>query len=443
MSKDAISERELIALIELCDHLQLGSLGRDLAAATTLANVNGVRIAVAGLVKRGKSTLVNTIIGAELSPVNLLPETSSVLCFTSSDSSDARGVTFEGRFRKLSTRPSTFASEVSREARKPLLAASYRGALTLPANLSLIDTPGAYETEVTIKSMVNSGMPTSLLTLCDGFVVVMGVPGVSATDIQLLEEINKSAKGSPVRIVLKGLDSGLAYPDLREYASEVLVDVPNEIFVVSDDNKSELSKLLHSFESTRQRNIQTAELDSQRIIHSVKERVLSALKSRSEFDEIDYPTRLLKDLSDEMALLVANFARGERERRLAQRERDAQKAAKDALKAKMDAWSAENSRLKNNLVAAQNSYSNAQAEFQRSQPSVGCGSWVLLAISCAAFPIGPIIMGAVLWFAYSSEESEFDKVRPSMLDRINQTREAADRAKRLYDLHQKSRPTQG
>jgi GTPase Era involved in 16S rRNA processing len=421
----------------------VGPLGRDLAAAAALAKVSGVRIAVAGLVKRGKSTLVNTIIGEELSPVNLFPETSSVLCFTNSNSSDARGVSFDGRFRKLSTKPSAFASEVSREARKPLLAASYKGALTLPANLSIIDTPGAYETEVTLKSMTNSGMPASLLTLCDGFVVVMGVPGVSATDIQLLEEINRSAKGSPVRIVLKGLDSGISYLDLREYASEVLADAPNEIFVVSDGNKNEISNLLHSFGGARSRNAQTADFDSQRIIQSVRERILAKLRNRSEPDEIDYPTRLLKDLPIEMATVVATFARGERERRIALQEREAQKAARDAFKAKMDVWSAENNRLKNNLIAAQNSLTNAQAELRRAQPKMGCGAWVLLAFSCVAFPVGPIIVGAILWFAQSNEESKFAKIRPSIQSQIAQASEAVDRAKRLHDLHQGSKPRQG
>jgi hypothetical protein len=440
MSNDIIEERELMALTQLCGQIGLDALCRDLAAAKQFSTVGGVRVAVAGLVKRGKSSLVNAIIGEELSPVNLLPETSSVLCFVRSEPAIAHGVSFDGKFRKLSPKPNSFLADVSREARKPLLAATYSGALSLPDDFCLVDTPGAHEAEVTMNSMMDSGMPSSLFDLCDGFIVVLGVPGVSATDIQLLEQINSSASGSPVRILLKGLDSGISYLDLREYASEVLDGCPNEIFVIADDNKSELTTMMNSFRSISPRTAQVANLDSQRIIQSVKKTILSVVQNRDEVNAIAFPSRLLKDLPEDLATLVARFAPGERERRIAELQKSELRAKKEAFRVAFEAWSLENDRLSQNLVSARHSLSKAQADMKNAKPKIGCGSWILMGLSFAFFPIGPIIMGVVMWVAYGKEESDFDAVRPSIYGRITQSTEAIDRAQRLLDLHLQSKP---
>jgi len=440
MSNDIIEERELMALTQLCGQIGLDALCRDLAAAKQFSTVGGVRVAVAGLVKRGKSSLVNAIIGEELSPVNLLPETSSVLCFVRSEPAIAHGVSFDGKFRKLSPKPNSFLADVSREARKPLLAATYSGALSLPDDFCLVDTPGAHEAEVTMNSMMDSGMPSSLFDLCDGFIVVLGVPGVSATDIQLLEQINSSASGSPVRILLKGLDSGISYLDLREYASEVLDGCPNEIFVIADDNKSELTTMMNSFRSISPRTAQVANLDSQRIIQSVKKTILSVVQNRDEVNAIAFPSRLLKDLPEDLATLVARFAPGERERRIAELEKIEQRAKKEAHRVVMDAWNAEAGQLQRNLASAQNSLERARGELKSAQPKIGCGAWILMGLSFVFFPIGPIIMGIVMWVAYGKEESDFDAVRPSINERIARSSEAIERAQRLLDLHLQSKP---
>jgi len=109
MSDPVIEEKLFAAVVELCDILGKPSFARDIAAASEMATISGRRIAVAGLVKRGKSTFVNRIIGEDLSPVNLLPETSSVLCFQRSDDARARGIAFDGSLRKLSTKPRSFS----------------------------------------------------------------------------------------------------------------------------------------------------------------------------------------------------------------------------------------------------------------------------------------------------------------------------------------------
>jgi GTPase Era involved in 16S rRNA processing len=440
MSNEVISERELIALIELAELLGQPTIARDLAAASEMSLLRGRRIAVAGLVKRGKSTLINSILGVDLSPVNLLPETSSVLCFTRSTRERAHGVTFEGKMRKLSTRASTFSEEVSREAKRPLLAATFEGEVSLPEDFCLIDTPGAYETEVAVNSMVSSGMPRSLFQLCDGFIVVMGVPGVSATDIALLKELNRVAKNAPVRVLLKALDSGISFSDLKEYASEVLAEVPNQIFVSSDQNQQEIASLINSFHSVIGRSEQQAAHDSHLVVESSRQTVRSMLHSRSDRDVLELPTRFLKDLPDDIAQMAASFARGERERRIAEQEKLARKVAQEAHRAEMNTWNAKNNDLLQQLRNSQASLRSAEQALQKARPSLGCGAWFLLAISCVAFPVGPIVVGAILWFANSSEEKAFNQARPRLQAQIDSSREAVERSQRLVQLHQDSKP---
>lgn len=442
MFPDVVEERELVALIALGELLGVPSIGRDLATASILSTLSGRRIAIAGIVKRGKSTLVNTLLGTELSPVNFLPETSSVLCFAKSASDNAFGITFDGRSRKLSTKATAFSGEVSREAKRPLLAATFQGDLTIPNDFCLIDTPGAHETEVAKNSMVSSGMPQVMFSLCDGYVVVLGVPGVSATDISLLEEVNRRANGAPVRILLKALDSGISHADLKEYANNVLDGSPNQIFVVSDDNQSELTALISSFRSVVPRGPSRCHADSASVVEQLRDQMRSILKKRDERHSLDYPRRLLKDLPDDVARLVSSFAPGEWERREAEREKAARKAAQEAFKMEMSAWNGRNSQLLQDVRNAQSVLNNAQENLRKAKPSMGCGAWVLLAMSCAAFPVGPIIVGAILWFANSSEEKNFAQARPRLQNQIDNARDSLDRANRLFEQHQTTKPRQ-
>lgn len=395
---------------------------------------------------RGKSTLVNSIIGAELSPVNFLPETASVLCFARAPATRAHGITFEGKEKSLSTRPESFAADVSREARKPLLAASYQGNLSLPDGLCVVDTPGAYEAEVASKSLVSSGMPASLHSLCDGFIVVMGVPGVSAIDLQLLRNLNNAVAPSAVRVVLKGLDSSITRSDLKDYASDVLSTVMNEKFIIADSDQRELVSLVNSF-----RKISSswqvddgphpvASSRSLRVMLSVRQQVTSALQNRREQDEFDFPKQLLKDLPPQIGELVKSFAKGESMRRQEERKEQARRAEKAKRQAEKEQWQAKDYQLNQAVQTAKGSLLAAEKALSSGQPSVGCGPWIFLGLSFFAFPIGPIIAGAVLWFFYIIEEDEFASRRPGLQSQVERAREAVDRATRLHADHQRTKP---
>jgi len=446
LKSEAADAQELIALTALCEVLGLAALSRDLATAAIFSGIKCRRVAVVGLVKRGKSTLVNTIVGEELSPVNFLPETASVLCFARSSKALAHGITFQGKSKNLSTKPSSFAADVSREARKPLLAATYQGDLTLPDGVCLVDTPGAYESDVTAMSLRSSGMPRSLHTLCDGFIVVMGVPGVSSVDLQLLKSLNESVSPTAVRLVLKGLDSSISHSELKDYADDVLSSVFNEKYIVADNDRRELTALIQSFPATSHPG---GESDayfnpsnrSKQVTDSVKQQLLSVLRGRDKREEFDFPQQLLRDLPTEIEILVRSFARGEFNRRQAEQEKEALKAQKAARKAQGEQWEAQNYRLNQSVQTARGSLQSAEKALSSAQPSVGCGGWIFFGLSCFAFPVGPIIVGAILWYAYSKEEDELAARRPGLVSDIERAREALDRATRLHAEHQRDKPT--
>jgi len=419
MSSQVIEEKLLSAVVELCDILGKPALARDLGAANEMASITGRRIAVAGLVKRGKSTFVNRVVGQDLSPVNLLPETSSVLCFSRCDESRASGISFDGRVRKLSTKPSSFSKDVSRKARRPLLAASYRGNLNLPENFCLVDTPGAHETEVVANSLVESGMSPSLFHLCGGFIVVMGVPGLSAIDLQLLERVNKSAGQLPVRVLLKGLDSSISQTDLVEYSKDVLANVSNEIYVVTDENFDEAARLVESFSVSFFDHPNDAQEVSKLVIDSVLKELHRVLNSRDENEELDVTKSLLKNLPKDLAEGVT-------------------------------AWVAKDKELRRSIVDSRLAVKEAEKNFRNEKPDSNFHMWIfLVSVGLLTAPIAilfppAIFFGAILVIYYlvkqSKERSKFRKIEVMLIARIDTAKSNSLRARMLYENHQKRKP---
>ena len=449
MSSSVIEEKLFVALIELCNLLESPSFARDFAAASEMDSISGRRIAVAGLVKRGKSTFVNRVVGQDLSPVNLLPETSSVICFSSEKDARATGITFDGRCRKLSTKPSRFLEDVSREARKPLLAASYRGPLNLPTDFCLVDTPGAHESEVVANSLVESGMPSSLFRLCGGFIVVMGVPGLSAIDLQLLQRINKSAGESPVRVLLKGLDSSISHSELLEYSKEVLSDITNEIFVVSDENFNATSQLIDSFSVSRFYQPIDAIDSSDRVIELLLRQISGVLDSRDEAQELDISNSILKNLPIDFAEKVRRFAPGARERRKANQLKVTKQAAIDKYKFELNAWTIKDQELRRSITNADIAVADSKKNLRKAMPktfALGCSCVLLSLFLLPLILFFPPVFFAfiILWIVYkvaaSKEKSRFLKIEGSLTFQVASTKAASFQARMLHENHQKFKP---
>jgi len=417
MSNPVIDEKLFAAVVKLCDILETPSLARDLAAASEMATISGRRIAVAGLVKRGKSTFVNRVVGQDLSPVNLLPETSSVLCFSSGRKLCASGISFDGKIRKLSTKPRSFSENVSREARRPLLAASYRGIRDLPENFCLVDTPGAYETEVVANSLVESGMPSSLFHLCGGFIVVMGVPGLSAVDLQLLERINKSAGQLPVRVLLKGLDSSISQDDLSEYSNEVLAEVRNQIYVVTDENFDETSRLIDSFSASYFDHLTDAREVSDLVIDLVMKDMRNILDSRDEAIDLVVSKSLLRSIPSDLAESVRYFAPGARERR----KKAARKEKVQEYKSELYAWKTTNNELWGDIGLWDKGVRQAELDIREHQHA----------------PLSGFFFDV---FASSTAKNRYKAVENALNAKLSTAKTNASTARKLYENHQKFRP---
>ena len=418
MSDPVIDEKLFAAVVELCDILGTPSLARDLAAASEMATISGRRIAVAGLVKRGKSTFVNRVVGQELSPVNLLPETSSVLCFSSGSKLRASGISFDGKIRKLSKKPHRFSKDVNREARRPLLAASYQGLRNLPENFCLVDTPGAYETEVVANSLVESGMPSSLFHLCGGFIVVMGVPGLSAVDLQLLKRINESAGQLPVRVLLKGLDSSISQNELLEYSKEVLSEVQNEIYVVTDDNFDEASRLIDSFSISYFDHPNDAREVSQLVVKLVFAQISEVLNTRDELKEIVAPKSLMKNLPPDLAESVRFFAPGAREKR----KKATRKEKMNDYKSELYAWKITNNELRSDIGLCDNGVRQAETNIRKHKHAPVPGFF---------FDI----------FASSAAQNKYKAVENSLNAKLSTAKTNASTARKLYENHQNFKPS--
>ena len=418
MPDPVIDEKLFAAVVELCDILGTPSLARDLAAASEMATIYGRRIAVAGLVKRGKSTFVNRVVGQELSPVNLLPETSSVLCFSSGSKLRASGISFDGKIRKLSKKPHRFSKDVNREARRPLLAASYQGLRNLPENFCLVDTPGAYETEVVANSLVESGMPSSLFHLCGGFIVVMGVPGLSAVDLQLLKRINESAGQLPVRVLLKGLDSSISQNELLEYSKEVLSEVQNEIYVVTDDNFDEASRLIDSFSISYFDHPNDAREVSQLVVKLVFAQIGEVLNTRDELKEIVAPKSLMKNLPPDLAESVRFFAPGAREKR----KKATRREKMNDYKSELYAWKITNNELRSDISLCDNGVRQAETNIRKHKHAPVPGFF---------FDI----------FASSAAQNKYKAVENSLNAKLSTAKTNASTARKLYENHQNLKPS--
>ena len=441
MSENLLSEAELVSLVALSECLGKPELARELATAVLFAEMPGTRIGVVGLVKRGKSSLINSIVGSDLSPVNLLPETSSVIAFASSENVGANGISEEGKHLLLSTKASQFRRSVSRNSKPPLVAAKFRGSVDLPPDLWLIDTPGSYETDVAKKSLMTSGMPNSLYELCDGFVVVMGVPGVSGVDIELLQNLNSRLgnRNCPVVVMVKALDSSISFHQLKEYVQEVFNGSTNRIFVSSDEDRSEIDQLLVLFSALKRGSSVEVKTQSERVLKSISSDLRQLLFQTDEKVEIAFPKRMLANLPSDIAEIVAQRATGAYVRRVKEEYQASEKKAKESYQDAFRTWSQRDAQLKADVAMARRALTAAEKALKKNKPSVGCFPWLLFFFSWS-FPPVAIVVGIWLYSSYSKREEVSSKSEPILLANRVRALEKLTLASELKKQHQVGKP---
>jgi hypothetical protein len=85
--------------------------------------------------------------GADLSPVNALPETASLMVIGNRATADlgSIGINWNGKVEKLSVKAEKFCEQVRRTDSDPFIVARFVGQCELAENVWLIDTPGSSE----------------------------------------------------------------------------------------------------------------------------------------------------------------------------------------------------------------------------------------------------------------------------------------------------------
>lgn len=189
-------------------------------------------IAVIGLVSRGKSTLVNKLIGVDLLPTGPNPVTFGNI-FLRSGPASASGRLRTGMSIKLPTLPEEFKQRSRRHDGQDIADSEYSGSLRLPEGVMLIDTKGLDETSVDFdgdlkgleRSWAGQGAMAAIL-------VTSVPPGPSALDIRLHGDLLVHFSGNVI-VVMKQTDSGLTQSELEESA-DIWRQRGAEVFVVSD-----------------------------------------------------------------------------------------------------------------------------------------------------------------------------------------------------------------
>lgn len=217
MSVENDKTSDLLEALEILDrfHLEL-TKPIDVDARRVLSQEPTV--AVIGLVSRGKSTLVNRLIGADLLPTGPNPVTFG-LGYLSSGPPSATGYDRRGREISLPVEVDSFRHETRRHAQQKISDFEYRGDLRIPLGVRLVDTKGLDEAQTNYDPEIRElGMSWSEQGAVGAVLVSSVPPGASAQDITLYGSVRRHF-GDNVLVVVKRIDSSISTEDLASAAS--------------------------------------------------------------------------------------------------------------------------------------------------------------------------------------------------------------------------------
>ena len=198
------------------------------------AFTGGEGIAIIGLLKRGKSTILNSIIGENVSPTGVAPETWCAV-HISSGTPEAHFLDLRDNPQPLPHSPREFQRAVSRNGVVPSTTESVaiRGHFRLPNDLTLVDTPGINEQDENVANWIERLDRSWRKNGAIGAVLVTSYPpGVSRNDLLLFEKMRRHF-GQSICVVMKGVDSALSAEDLNQ-AAQVWRDLNVEPIQILD-----------------------------------------------------------------------------------------------------------------------------------------------------------------------------------------------------------------
>jgi hypothetical protein len=409
---------------------------------------------VLGVVKRGKSTLVNQLIGKTMSPVDMLPETAALLAFQNAGEATphAVGVSPSGDIVSLPDDADEFRKSVKRGSRASVVAASVSGQFDLPSRVWLLDTPGSSEALVDTTNGLDVGVADCVFRLCQKFLVVIGVPGYSDTDVELVRGVIAKAGKSEVALVVKALDSSITSEALRRVATNGLPNFNITTYTVADGDETAMNEIRKNLGRLSATNSSTTAARAAReVLDAELERLSEITRSQMLASDIDVPKTVYSNVSPALyAIIRDNLPAEKRARDLEakrraqaeaeQREKRERKAAQHAL----ESWTAKKRELEAAVKHQQSELNNAQRTFEKNASPVGCFFWFGLGffglISLGAFPIGPIVVAVVAFFVYSSAEEDSMKARGALEANLASRRNSLNIASQELNLHLQRKP---
>ena len=223
---------------------ELGIEIEDVQALDDLKVIRSVpSIVFVGMINRGKSSLINQIIGQNLLPTGVNPETFACTILKTSETGTfvSQLTASDGTVETISNKADFFAHVERKKSNLKFREALVQSDFRLPRGFALIDTPGCNDISVNYDEDLSSLEQTWQNHGAIAGVLVSSVPpGVSGQDVKLLKSLKKKF-GDRVAVVLKQTQSSLTVEDL-ENASEVWSQHEVNPIIVSDDLNSVASE---------------------------------------------------------------------------------------------------------------------------------------------------------------------------------------------------------
>ena len=183
-------------------------------------NSQATAVAVIGMVKRGKSTLLNRLVGVDVSAVAATPETASTIRVMTGSPSAWRSSTVGGPEEDLSADPSKFLEQSRRPPDKNRKrAAGISGAFRLPEGLVLVDTPGVGDVAAELDDLYADIDEQWIEAGCGAAIVVINT-GAGSYDLELFRRARSTFPGA-VEVVMKSTDDSVSFDDVCEYAEYI------------------------------------------------------------------------------------------------------------------------------------------------------------------------------------------------------------------------------
>lgn len=176
-------------------------------------------VAVIGLVSRGKSTLVNQLLGTDVMPVGVRGETTANTEFATG-SPRAKIRLDDGRSETIAPDIPAFTERLRRDSKPSVLQARLEHDFRLPKGLTLVDTPGFNDPAMESDDLSHLDEHWTR-TGAKGAVLVVSVPPTfGKNDRRLLESAQRVFKTN-LAIAVKALDSDIPVEDVEQAAEQV------------------------------------------------------------------------------------------------------------------------------------------------------------------------------------------------------------------------------